>query len=141
MFINLKRKNLFFLDLLSTMLTGFRYALFFDNLVTNRSIDMTAPKINFYTSIIIPCYNEEAVIARTVVRVKAVMDKHFQRYELIFVNDGCSDRTQAILADLAAQDNTMKILKLSRNFGHQAALSAGLRYCQGELAFIMGAFQ
>lgn len=91
-------------------------------------------------SIIIPCFNEEKVIRETYDQISATLpDTQSLEYEFVFVNDGSSDATQEILLKLAGQDDRLKILALSRNFGHQAAVSAGLRYCRGELAVIIDA--
>jgi dolichol-phosphate mannosyltransferase len=92
-------------------------------------------------SVIIPCYNEEAVIAETHRRLTEVMKKLPHGYELIFVNDGSRDNTFKILSELAAQDKNLKLLNFSRNFGHQCAVSAGLQYCAGDAAVIIDADQ
>jgi dolichol-phosphate mannosyltransferase len=77
-------------------------------------------------SVILPCYNEEAVIAETYRRLTEVMKQLPHKYELIFINDGSQDATLQILNELAETDKAVKILGLSRNFGHQCAISAGL---------------
>jgi dolichol-phosphate mannosyltransferase len=90
-------------------------------------------------SVIIPCYNEEAVIAETHRRLAEVMKKLPHGYELIFVNDGSKDRTFEILLGIAAQDKNSRILNFSRNFGHQCAVAAGLQNCAGDAAVIIDA--
>ena len=85
-------------------------------------------------SIIIPCYNEEAVIAETYKRLTGVMQKLPHDCELIFINDGSKDRTLSILQDFAAKDLRVKVLNFSRNFGHQCAITAGLNVCNGDYA-------
>jgi dolichol-phosphate mannosyltransferase len=60
-------------------------------------------------------------------------------YELLFINDGSHDKTLEILKRIAGDDRKVKILNFSRNFGHQAAVSAGLRECRGDLAVIIDA--
>jgi dolichol-phosphate mannosyltransferase len=90
-------------------------------------------------SVIIPCYNEEAVIAETHRQLTEVMRKLPHGYELIFVNDGSRDATLHILETLAKTDKAVKILGFSRNFGHQCAITAGLNYCAGDLAVIIDA--
>jgi dolichol-phosphate mannosyltransferase len=94
--------------------------------------------ITLSTSIIIPCFNEEAVIEEAYARVKAVM-KNFKTYEIIFINDGSRDRTLEILARLAKTDKTMRVISFSRNFGHQAAVTAGVRNASGDAAIIIDA--
>ena len=68
--------------------------------------------ISLHTSIIIPCYNEEQVIAETYRRVKAVM-KEFKKYEIIFIDDGSRDQTRTILRNLARADKTVRVLMFS----------------------------
>jgi dolichol-phosphate mannosyltransferase len=91
-------------------------------------------------SIIIPCFNEETVLRDTYLRLSAVLSQgnDFQ-YELVFVDDGSRDSTPHILSDLAQRDPRVVVLKFSRNFGHQPAVSGGLRYCRGDLAVIIDA--
>ena len=81
-------------------------------------------------SIVAPAYNEEAGLVEFCRRVAQVMAEH--DYELIVVDDGSADRTPAVLADIAAADPRVRVARLSRNFGHQAALSAGLTLARGD---------
>jgi polyisoprenyl-phosphate glycosyltransferase len=91
-------------------------------------------------SVIIPCFNEEEVIARTAGRIVGVLENcGLLRFELLFVNDGSTDRTESIVKSLAASDKRLRLLCFSRNFGHQAAVSAGIHACSGDLAIIMDA--
>jgi dolichol-phosphate mannosyltransferase len=91
-------------------------------------------------SVIIPCFNEEKVLKHTYDEVTSVLtDGNSLEYEFIFVNDGSFDSTLSILHGLAAADPRVKVISFSRNFGHQPAVSAGLKYCQGELAAIVDA--
>ncbi len=90
-------------------------------------------------SVIIPVFNEEAVIAETCRRLATVMRAMPRDYELIFVNDGSRDGTGAILQTLAAADPRVKILTFSRNFGHQPAITAGLNFCTGDAAVTIDA--
>jgi dolichol-phosphate mannosyltransferase len=90
-------------------------------------------------SVIIPVFNEEAVIAETYRRLSAVMRDLPHDYELIFVNDGSRDGTLEILRRLAAADPRAKILNFSRNFGHQRAITAGLHACTGDAAVTIDA--
>ena len=91
-------------------------------------------------SVIVPCYNEEAVIIESYRRLKSVLDgiTNFKS-EIIFVNDGSRDRTAQILSDIAANDKQVKVLHFSRNFGHQPAVTAGIHYCTSDLAVIIDA--
>jgi len=91
-------------------------------------------------SIIIPCFNEEKVLENTFQRVSAVLGKvQGMDYELLFVDDGSSDSTPAILKSLAEKDPRITIIRFSRNFGHQPAVSAGMQHCRGDLALIIDA--
>jgi dolichol-phosphate mannosyltransferase len=60
-------------------------------------------------------------------------------YEIIFINDGSKDTTIEILKNIVKEDNRVKIIDFSRNFGHQCAVSAGLKFCKGEVAAIIDA--
>ncbi len=96
--------------------------------------------IDYKISIIIPCYNEEAVIDKTYNRVSAVLEKNnLNNYEIIFINDGSNDKTQKILEEFALKDKNVKIIDFSRNFGHQPAVSAGINLCSGDIAVIIDA--
>ncbi|MFC1898071.1 glycosyltransferase family 2 protein [Candidatus Cloacimonadota bacterium] len=91
-------------------------------------------------SIIIPCFNEEAVIEKTHKRVLAVLsNNNIESYEIVYINDGSKDRTFEILTSFSADNSKIKIIDLSRNFGHQAALSAGIHNCSGDIAIIIDA--
>ena len=88
-------------------------------------------------SVIIPCYNEEAVLRTTHERLTGVLKGMNVDYELIFVNDGSRDRTQEILAELQTFDPRIRVLLLSRNFGHQIAVTAGLEEATGAAVVII----
>ncbi|OWR28679.1 glycosyltransferase [Saccharibacillus sp. O23] len=90
-------------------------------------------------SVIIPMYNEEAVIAETYRRLTDVMRRTGDAYELIFVNDGGVDRSPAIIRELSAQDESVKLIDFSRNFGHQIAVTAGMDYASGDAVIIIDA--
>ena len=90
-------------------------------------------------SIIIPCYNEEAVITDSYNRFTDVMTSNGYDYELLFVNDGSKDKTEEILTTFAQTDDRVKLISFSRNFGHQNAVSAGLHNCTGDVAVIIDA--
>lgn len=90
-------------------------------------------------SLIIPCYNEAAVLPLLQSRLLACLKALAVSWEVIFVDDGSSDPTAAQLAALHAADARFKVLSLSRNFGHQAAICAGLDYAAGEAVGVMDA--
>ncbi|MEL7240463.1 MAG: glycosyltransferase, partial [Planctomycetota bacterium] len=91
-------------------------------------------------SIILPAYNEQDVLPMTYERFTAVGPKFAEMgldYEIIFVNDGSKDDTPAMLDELAAKDEHIKAVHLTRNFGHQPAVTAGLHIARGDLVAIM----
>ncbi|MBC7943038.1 glycosyltransferase family 2 protein [Candidatus Saccharibacteria bacterium] len=88
-------------------------------------------------SIVVPCYNEEGNVVRLLGEVNRTM--RGQDFEIIFVNDGSSDLTLELLKSLALKDKRLKYLSFSRNFGHQAALRAGLKYAKGDAVVSMDA--
>lgn len=90
-------------------------------------------------SIVIPCYNEEAVLEAAYQRFSDVLGSSGYDYELITINDGSQDRTLEILASLAQRDRRLKVISFSRNFGHQNAVTAGLHCCSGDVAVIIDA--
>lgn len=90
-------------------------------------------------SVIIPAYNEEEVISESYRRLTDVMKNCGGEYELIFVNDGSRDKTADILKVIASDDNHVKVLDFSRNFGHQVAISAGLDYATGDAVAVIDA--
>ncbi|MGA2224766.1 MAG: glycosyltransferase family 2 protein [Syntrophobacteraceae bacterium] len=91
-------------------------------------------------SVIIPCYNEEAVISETYTRVKKVLiENGYKKHEILFIDDGSRDRTLDILRELVARDKSVTVLRFSRNFGHQAAVCAGINNCREDVAIIIDA--
>src|SRR5690242_9216340 len=85
-----------------------------------------ARKKDFLLSVVIPCFNEQDVLMRTLNRVSAVLGTRDFGLQIVFVDDGSRDHTKEILADFASEDRRVKVVSFSRNFGHQAAVSAGL---------------
>lgn len=92
-----------------------------------------------YLSVVVPCYNEQEVLEELHRRVTDVCTSLGVTYEVILVNDGSADRTWLMMTDLAARDPCLVLVNLSRNHGHQLALSAGLSICQGHRIFILDA--
>lgn len=90
-------------------------------------------------SVIIPMYNEEEVILESYRRLDNVMRPLEEEYELIFVNDGSRDRTMEIMLDVAKKDPHVKIVDFARNFGHQTAVTAGMKYSSGDAVVIIDA--
>ena len=91
-------------------------------------------------SVIVPCYNEQDVLHATHERLTSVLaGMAWLNYELIFVNDGSHDDTQLLLAQLQCVDPYVRVLLLSRNFGHQIAVTAGLEEASGDAVVIIDA--
>src|SRR3712207_2627646 len=86
-------------------------------------------------SVVAPMYEEEATAPEFCRRVRGALDG--LEYELIVVDDGSRDGTSAALAAEAAADERVKVITLSRNFGHQAALTAGLEHARGDVVVMM----
>lgn len=95
--------------------------------------------INVRYSIIIPMYNEEAVIKETYRRLKKVMGMTGEVYELIFVNDGSTDHCAEMIEEYTYWDESVRLIDLSRNFGHQIAITAGMDYALGDAVVIIDA--
>src|SRR5437870_9708318 len=89
-------------------------------------------------SIVLPAHNEAENVAPMCAALKAVLAP-LGRYELIFVDDGSTDGTLAALRAAAARDPSLRYVAFTRNFGHQAALRAGLRYARGRATVVMDA--
>ena len=91
-------------------------------------------------TILVPCYNEEAVLGTFYEAVRTVVaDLPQYAFRFLFVNDGSRDGTLAILQRLAAEDARVEYLSLSRNFGKEAAMLAGFDYAEGEAVIVMDA--
>jgi len=88
-------------------------------------------------SIVIPIYNEEGLIDDLVSRTVSALEAFIQDYEIIFVDDGSEDRSLQSLLKCQTQNHKIKVLSLSKNFGHQAAFTAGLEYATGEIVGMM----
>lgn len=90
-------------------------------------------------SIIIPCYNEEAVLNMTYQALSEELKKLNRDYEILFVNDGSKDRTFEIVETLCKNDQHVGGISLSRNFGKEGVLKAGLAHAKGDLIVVMDA--
>jgi glycosyltransferase involved in cell wall biosynthesis len=88
-------------------------------------------------SLVIPVYNEEVLIFNLFDRVKNAMESIGEDFEVVIVDDGSTDSTLEKLEACHKQDKRFKILSLSRNFGHQAAYTAGLNYAKGDFVAMM----
>lgn len=88
--------------------------------------------------IVIPVYNEEVAVAAFHPQLSRVLDAQGDtQFSIIYVNDGSTDNTQTVLERIAATDRRVVVLELSRNFGQQAAMTAGLDHSQGKYVIMM----
>ena len=92
---------------------------------------------NELVTVIVPIFNEEGNIEELYKRLKKSLALFSKNYELIFVDDASSDDSFKILTQLSSKDTSVKLIRFSRNFGHQVALTAGLRYSSGDAVFTM----
>lgn len=92
-------------------------------------------------SVVAPMYNEEENVAEFYNRVKKVMHGEFSdfEHEMVVVDDGSSDATYRLLKELHEKDHTVNVVRLSRNFGHQVAISAALDHATGDYIVMMDA--
>lgn len=90
-------------------------------------------------SVVVSVYNEAEVLKRFCQEIRAVLDSQQWDYELLFVNDGSMDGSLDILRELAGQDRRIKVISFSRNFGHEAAMIAGLDHSSGDGIICMDA--
>jgi len=103
-----------------------------DRLVSNS-------QVRPYVGFVIPCYNEGAVLPEMYRRIRAVANSLGKTTEIVFINDGSTDNTHEQMLNFARRDPALVIVDLSRNHGHQLALSAGLHFCSGERVLILDA--
>ncbi|HND68936.1 MAG TPA: glycosyltransferase family 2 protein, partial [Candidatus Obscuribacter sp.] len=92
---------------------------------------------DFLLSVVVPMYNEEEGAKECVKRLKTVLDGMKCRYEILFVNDGSRDRTLEILKEVRIHEPNIKIVDLSRNFGHQLAITAGIDLAGGDAVIVI----
>ena len=90
-------------------------------------------------SVIVPAYNEDAVLTAFHRRLAATLDRLGEPAEVLYVNDGSDDRTLAVVGRLRAADPRVAVLDLSRNFGKEIALTAGLHHARGEAVVVIDA--
>ncbi len=101
-----------------------------------QSIERPSPGL---LSIVIPCYNEEAIIEATHARICSIAPRLGMELEVLYVDDGSQDSTLEKLKQLASGDSRILVVEFSRNFGQQAAMSAGLEMAQGDAVVIIDA--
>jgi glycosyltransferase involved in cell wall biosynthesis len=90
-------------------------------------------------SVVVPLYNEDLVIMESYRRLKEVMDSVKGSYEIILMNDGSTDGTRDKVEKICSKDEKIKLINFSRNFGHQAAITAGMDLAQGAAIIVIDA--
>jgi glycosyltransferase involved in cell wall biosynthesis len=90
-------------------------------------------------SVIVPCFNEEQVICGTHQRLLAVLEHIAAEFEIFYIDDGSVDSTAELLREIQMQDMRIRVLRFSRNFGHQMAITAGLEHACGDAVVVIDA--
>ncbi len=90
-------------------------------------------------SVVIPCMNEEEVLRETNRRLVTVLEGISLNFEIVYVDDGSTDSTPNLLRELQAHDPRIRVVRFSRNFGHQIAITAGLEHTSGDAVAIIDA--
>jgi dolichol-phosphate mannosyltransferase len=88
-------------------------------------------------SVVIPVYNSADIFPELYARLRDSLTPAVASFEVIAVLDGCTDRSYEVISGVRTQDGRVRLIELSRNFGHQAAITAGLQYAAGDLVIIM----
>ena len=105
----------------------------------NVSRELTMRSEGPLVSVVVPCFNEQEVLRDTHRRLAAVLEQTHLKCEIIYVDDGSSDSTPGILRELAARDERIRVVRFSRNFGHQMAITAGLEHAAGDAVAVIDA--
>ncbi len=90
-------------------------------------------------SVVIPCMNEQEVLRQTHLHLVGILQESPADFEIIYVDDGSTDSTPAVLRELQANDTRVRVIRFSRNFGHQVAITAGLEHASGDAVVIIDA--
>ncbi len=96
-------------------------------------------KITDNISIVLPVFNEEAGILDTIDVLENFITNQLPRYELIFVDDGSQDTSAQLIQQAQENYDNIRLVQFSRNFGHQLAITAGIRYATGDAVVVMDA--
>jgi glycosyltransferase involved in cell wall biosynthesis len=110
--------------------------------IPRRPIQMGTPvpaERKLLLSAIVPCMNEQEVLKQTHAQLVAVLTRAPVSFEIIYVDDGSTDSTAEILRELQRVDERVRVIRLSRNFGHQIAITAGLEHAAGSAMVLIDA--
>lgn len=94
---------------------------------------MTNSQSDIFISIILPCYNEEKSLDAFFERIQPILHDIDNNWEIVCVNDGSTDKTLDILRSYSNEDARIKVINLARNFGKEAAMTAGIDKCNGQV--------
>ena len=94
-----------------------------------------APPVDL--SVIIPVYNSASIFPELYARLRSTLETAVPSFEIVTVLDGCRDASLSVISGFALRDPRLKLIELSRNFGHQAAVTAGLHHASGKLVAIL----
>jgi glycosyltransferase involved in cell wall biosynthesis len=94
---------------------------------------------NSYLSIVVPAFNEQDSVFELIERINTVCLKNNYTYEIIFINDGSTDKTESFIEQAIVKNDQIKLISFRRNFGKSAALSEGFEYASGEIIITMDA--
>ena len=90
-------------------------------------------------SVVVPCMNEQEVLRETHQRLVTVLQQAPLNFEIVYIDDGSVDSTPTVLRDLQLQDPRVRVVRFSRNFGHQVAITAGVEHAAGDAVVIIDA--
>ncbi|MBU4272048.1 MAG: glycosyltransferase family 2 protein [Planctomycetes bacterium] len=105
--------------------------------MNNQTESIRPPCEETLLSVVLPVYNEARAIPILTARIAEVLNPYTMQYEIVFVDDGSGDESPRILDQLAASSDKIRVVHLSRNFGHQAAVQAGLAHARGNVVVLM----
>jgi dolichol-phosphate mannosyltransferase len=92
-----------------------------------------------FLSVVIPCANEEEVLRETHRQLREALGNIGMKFEIVYVDDGSTDLTMDLLRELQSSDSRVRVVRLSRNFGHQVAITAGIQHAQGDAIVVVDA--
>jgi polyisoprenyl-phosphate glycosyltransferase len=90
-------------------------------------------------SVVVPCFNEQEVLRKTNQQLTVALEQMPVKFEIIYVDDGSADSTPEMLREIASHDERIRVVRFSRNFGHQMAITAGLEHASGDAVVVIDA--
>lgn len=102
-------------------------------------MEMSTQTESFMISVVLPCYNEGKSIALMIESLRSVLTQHYERFQIVCVDDGSGDDTAKVVREIATLDSRVHLVRLARNYGKEVALSAGIDYACGDAVVLMDA--